>query len=220
MEALTMAPVGEVLSSVLPAGVTPVATGQDNPAMARARADVDAEKRRALMPAAPRVPKHFKAARFATWQPKGPSIEAARGVVQEWVRNVVGGRPSMVALVGPEGTSKSHLLACAAWDLYEAHAIRAEFVEWFVIADELRDLATAREARAALRKPDVLIVDECRPTSGTDFDAMELVKLSMWAYSHDQSVLLATNFASLKELMGGPAADRWGVVTVQGPSAR
>lgn len=168
----------------------------------------------------PAVPERYRDARWSTWEPKCDAIETARKAVELWVRAVAEGKHVMLALVGPKGTGKSHMLACAAHQLYEEHGIRAGFFEWFVVADQLRDIETAAKVRERLREARPLILDECRPTSNTDFDAIELAKLTMYAYSHLQSVLLATNWASLEELMGEPAADRYTIVPVIGPSAR
>ena len=168
----------------------------------------------------PDVPGRYRAARWATWQRKGKSVEAARKVVERWIADVADDRPSMVALIGPQGTSKSHLLACATWEILEVHEIRPDFHEWYVTVEQLRDLDTAKATRNALRKSKILVLDEARPTSSTDFDAMELAKIAMHAYAHEQSVLLATNWSSLSDLMGGPAADRFTVVAIAGPSAR
>lgn len=168
----------------------------------------------------PAVPERYRDARWSTWEPKCDAIETARQAVELWVQAVAEGKHVMVALIGPKGTSKSHLLACAAHQLYEEHGIRAGFFEWFVVADQLRDIETAAKVRERLREARPLILDECRPTSNTDFDAIELAKITMYAYSHLQSVLLATNWASLEELMGEPAADRYTIVPVIGPSAR
>ena len=168
----------------------------------------------------PAVPERYRDARWSTWEPKCDAIETARKAVELWVRTVAEGKHVMLALVGPKGTGKSHMLACAAHQLYEEHRIRAGFFEWFLVADQLRDIDTAAKVRERLREARPLILDECRPTSNTDFDAIELAKITMYAYSHMQSVLIATNWASLEELMGEPAADRYTIVPVIGPSAR
>src|SRR5690606_37264865 len=130
------------------------------------------------------------------------------------------GKHEMLALVGPKGTGKSHMLARGARQLHDERRSRAGFFEWFLAADQLREIDTAAEERERLREARPLILDECRPRSNTDFDAIELAKITMYAYSHLQSVLLATNWASLEELMGEPAADRYTIVPVIGPSAR
>lgn len=168
----------------------------------------------------PAVPRRYADARFATFQRKGPSIQSARTAVGEWIEDVVAGDAPMTALVGPKGTGKSHLLACAAWDLYETYGVYAACRRWYLVADALRDIETARATRDGLRGARVLILDEVRPTSGTDFDAMELAKIALWAYDERQAVLLATNWPTLEDLVGEPAADRFRIVNLDGDSAR
>src|SRR5690606_41784294 len=55
---------------------------------------------------------------------------------------------------------------------------------------------------------------------GTDFDAMELAKLAMQRYDNDSSILITCTWESLEGVMGEPAADRFAIVTLDGPSYR
>src|SRR5690606_37042594 len=99
----------------------------------------------------PAVPERYRDARWSTWEPKCDAIETARKAVELWVRTVAEGKHVMLALVGPKGTGKSHMLACAAHQLYEENRIRAGFFEWFLVADQLRDIDTAAKVRASAR---------------------------------------------------------------------
>jgi hypothetical protein len=181
----------------------------------------------------PRVPEKFLTVRFASTRQRTDvkGFDVALRAVQEWVRRVVTGTPSMLALIGPKGTSKSHLAYCAAWELYERHGVYTPCYAWYELVDELRGgrvdetPSGVREVSPAMVRHQwhstrFCIVDEARPTSGTDFDAMELAKFSMSRYDRNRSVLLTCNWATLGDLMGEPAADRYSQVTLVGPSYR
>lgn len=184
--------------------------------------------------APPSVPKRFRQVRWTDVQPRRDvqGWPAAVRAVQRWQEDVAAGRGNMLALIGPKGTSKTHLAACAAWWLYEEHNIRVPFyswpyelVEWLrggrIILSEhgTRELHPGH-VRQNLYDADALIIDEVRPTSGTDFDAMELAKLAMQRYDNDSSILITCNWESLEGVMGEPAADRFAIVTLDGPSYR
>lgn len=168
----------------------------------------------------PNVPKKFLNVRFSTSEDRGPQWRRAKAAVEMWINDVVAGRAPMLALVGPTGTGKSHLFYCAAWKLWLEHETFPAIFRWYEVVDELRDLETARKTRQRMREAKILMLDECRPTSGTDFDAVELAKISFAAYDNEQPVLLTCNWGSLAELAGEPAADRYTVVTLTGSSAR
>lgn len=170
--------------------------------------------------AIPSVPKKFLDVRFGTSEDRGPHWRRAKAAVLKWIEDTVAGGAPKLALVGPTGTGKSHLLYCAAWNLWEEHERFPAIFRWYEVVDDLRDLSIARQTRQRIRDAKILMLDECRPTSGTDFDALELAKISFAAYDNEQPVLLSCNWGSLAELMGEPAADRYTVVTIVGASAR
>jgi hypothetical protein len=184
--------------------------------------------------APPRVPERFLNVRFSSTvpRPEVQGFDAALAASQEWVRRVAVGEYLLLALIGEKGTSKSHLAFCAAWDLYDRHRIHVPCYSWcYQLGDELRGgrfdetPAGVREVspyqvRQQWHATRFCIVDECRPTSGTDFDAMELAKFSMQRYDHRRSALITCNWASLEELVGAPAADRFTQIKLVGPSFR
>lgn len=183
--------------------------------------------------APPHVPERFEHVRFEDTELRTDvdGFDAALEAVHEWIRRVVEGDPGRLALIGPKGVSKSHLAYCAAWELYEEHGIHVPCYPWYDMVDWLRsgrydETPTGiREVPPALirhrwHETKVCIVDEARPTSGTDFDAMELTKFSLNRYDRKRGVLLTCNWSSLGALIGEPAADRYTCITMVGPSYR
>ena len=182
---------------------------------------------------APSVPQKFRAVRFAETKPR-PEVKGyatAAKATKKWVRQVAGGEAPLLALVGPKGTSKTHLACCAAWALHEEHGIHVPFYSWYELVDWLRAgrFVTTEHGTRELPPSHVrqhvydtrmCIVDEARPTSGTDFDATELAKLSLQRYDSERALLLTCNSSSLDALMGAPAADRFAIAIMDGPSYR
>lgn len=174
-----------------------------------------------------RIPERFRSATLESYEPKNESQRTAKSAVGRWLRS--GG---MLALVGPTGTGKSHLLWAAVRSLYELGQHAGMVVRpWYRLADELRygrvDTAEAGsvERSSAYIRDSVfgakrLVIDEVRPTSGTSFDADELMKIAANAYDNMQHVLLTTNTNPLNELMGAPAASRFAYVVLVGPDGR
>lgn len=171
-----------------------------------------------------RIPARFWAATLAGYRQYSPSQAAALTAVQHWRDN--GG---MLAMVGATGTGKSHLLYAVARELFEAH--RGAFVRpWYGLVDQLRygvpiqTEAGGRTREAAEVRIDwwdapVVMLDEVRATSGTEFDAVELAKYSCHAYDQMRDVMITTN-TPLEELMGAPAASRYTQVVIDGPDGR
>lgn len=186
--------------------------------------------------AQPRVPARYRHARFETMDDLTDKIDgwlAAVTAVQAWTIDVIKGRPHMLALIGPQGTGKSHLAACAAWRLYEhgATGIWVAFHLWEELVDDLRygrvegneafaHEASGHEIRTRLMKQPAVILDDIEHTSGTEFDATELRKFSKNRYSHMRSALITGNWKDLADMIGAPAADRYSVVKLVGPSYR
>jgi hypothetical protein len=183
--------------------------------------------------APPHVPDKFLAVRFGNTEKRQDvkGYPAAMRAVHRWVEDIAAGRHYMLALVGETGTSKSHLASCAAWALYEEHNLHTPFYSWYDLVDWLRygrvDMTEhgAREVpaphiRQTWHDTRYCIVDEVRPTSGTDFDAVEMTKFSLQRYDRNRSVLLTCNWSSLGDMIGKHAADRYTVVTLDGPSYR
>lgn len=166
---------------------------------------------------APFVPKRFTAVRFENYAPETDSETRALRVVRRWVDLVAKGEGPMLALIGPQGTGKSHLLYAAAWTLHELQ-VRAWCCSWYKLADELRYGGPARygslamdshEHRSLLWRQPVILLDEVRPTAGTAFDDTELAKLACHCYDQQLPILLTTNVNPLAEVLGPPAASRF-----------
>lgn len=181
----------------------------------------------------PAVPERFVGVRFATTK-RRPDVDgftdAAKATLR-WVREIAAGDRPRLALIGGAGTGKSHLAYCAVWELFERHGIRMPCYSWYELVDQLRGGridATPSGSRevtpAAVRQSwfesPYCVVDEVRPTSGTDFDGQELAKFTMNRYDRSRAVLLTCNWSSLADLMGEPAADRYLQVKLSGSSYR
>lgn len=172
-----------------------------------------------------RVPKRFHASRFDTYVPKNESQVAALEATQQWVRDVLRGDYAMLALLGDTGTGKSHLLWSAAWALYEATGKLPYTIRWATtFADELRWGRSHNQPGAEVRRDwyaqPYSLIDEMRPTSGTDNDASELARYAMHCYEEMIPCLGTTNMGDLSLIMGIPAADRFSIVYVRGESQR
>lgn len=171
----------------------------------------------------PTVPRKFVDVRFASSvdRPEVAHYELALERSRQWAEMAAHGKAANLALIGPKGTSKSHLAYCAAWHLHEEYNVYASCFNWLKIAPELRwNTDDGYTLRRRLTEVPVLIMDEARPTSGTDFDAMELARISMVRYDDELPTFVTCNWESLEEVMGEPAADRFTQVVLQGPSFR
>lgn len=184
-------------------------------------------QRPALPP--PRVPERYEGVHFATTLDR-PDVEGwplGLEAAQEWARRVAAGESAMLALVGPKGTGKSHLAACAVWQLYEEHAIRVDCYLWEEVVNELRygrweggrEVSVA-EVRTRLWTRPIVWIDEIEATSGTDFDGIELRQFSKNRWAHRRSAIVTGNWEALKDMIGAAAADRYIEVKMVGPSFR
>lgn len=177
---------------------------------------------------APPIPPRFAEATLVTFDADTPALRAALAAVRQWGDRVLAGKPAMLALVGSQGTGKSHQLYAAARGLVAA-GVRVWHRPWYRLADELRyggaDAFTGTklepaDVRAALYRERVVLLDEVRPTAGTAFDDTELTKFACHAYDQCAAVLLTTNVSPLADVMGPPAASRFTQVTVVGADRR
>lgn len=187
------------------------------------------DTRRALV-----VPNRFRGASFDNYQADTPSQRTALKAVQQWVQHARNRNGLMLALIGPTGVGKSHLLYAAANTLLNGgYGVYAR--GWYRLADELRyggesPLALTRdgkpwpleahEVRALLWRQKIVLLDEVRPTAGTAFDDTELAKFACHAYDADLSVLLTTNVHPLADVMGPPAASRFTQLVIDGVDRR
>lgn len=187
------------------------------------------------------IPRRFEHASFQSFEPVTASQRAAAIAVRQWLADLEHG--PMLALVGSQGAGKSHLLYAAARELYtsldrmdakeraERRTVYPFVAPWYQLADQLRYGRTIQteggsreqapaEVRAALWGRPVVLLDEVRRTSGTDFDDSELAKFACHAYDQRIAVLLTTNVHPLADVMGPAAASRFAQVVIEGPDAR
>lgn len=187
------------------------------------------------------IPRRFAHATFDNFTPHTDPQRAALAAVRAWLEDLDNG--PMLALVGLQGTGKSHLLYAAvrqlsahldAMDPKERTQSRLTYpfvAPWYSLADALRygDVIqtqsgsrerSAHEVRSRLWERKVVLLDEVRRTSGTEFDDSELAKFACHAYDNRIAVLITTNVSPLENVMGPAAASRFAQVTVMGPDAR
>jgi len=172
------------------------------------------------------VPARFRNASLGSYEPRHPSQERALRAVRRWVEIVQDpdrqGEGPMLALIGPQGTGKSHLLYGAAKLLVAGEPQVVPYAApWYRLADRLRaGFEEGAAVRDRLWGARVAMIDEVRPTSGTNFDDTELAKYSCHAYDAIRPVMITTNVSPLDKVMGGPAASRFDVIKVEGPDYR
>lgn len=170
----------------------------------------------------PAVPKRFASVRFVTYLAETDTERMALKMAERWVAAVLKGGGPMLALVGVQGTGKSHLLYSAAWALYDGGRTCRPH-PWYLLADELRygrGGMEAHEIRTNLFAQRVLLLDEVRPTANTAFDDTELAKLACHAYDHEIPVILTTNVSPLDAVLGPAAASRFTQLTLVGRDRR
>ena len=179
-----------------------------------------------------RIPKRFWYSGFDNFAPRHPSQRAALAAVKSWLTLARKGQGPMMALVGAQGTGKSHLLYSAAHELLAPGVRGGVFVRrWYAFADELRygrtvtteaggRLREAAEIRRDWWAAAVCLIDEVRATSGTSFDDSELARFACHAYDEERAVLITTNVNPLADVIGAAAASRFVQVVVEGPDAR
>lgn len=214
---------------------------EQDPAKARAEMDTLAAANEpttcALTAAKPAIPARFAGARLAQFRDALPSIadmavrasqQAAFEAVTEWCRRVTAGEPAMLALMGPTGVGKSHLLYGAANALYHRN-VRVYVQPWYRLADALRyggqsawtgKTLEAHEIRMEIMDERVICLDDLRATAGTAFDDTELGKVILDAYDREAAMLITTNVSPLTELLSAPHASRFTQVTLTGPDRR
>lgn len=170
----------------------------------------------------------FQAATLDSYEPSTRAQSAALGYVRAWLERAKAGEGAMLALIGPQGTGKSHLLYGAGNALLDA-GLRLYGRPWYRLADELRYGGThpvtnraieAADVRAALWDFPIVLLDEVRPTASTAFDDTELAKFSCHAYDNKLAVLVTSNVWPLENVMGPAAASRYTQITIDGPDRR
>lgn len=181
---------------------------------------------------APYIAEKFAGATFATYlpDPAAPSQSAALEAVKQFCRKVHKGDDApLLALIGSTGTGKSHLLYAAAKALHDAG--RRVFTRpWYLLADQMRYGGPSlfnpqvqldpHQLRASLMKEPLVMLDEVRPTAGTDFDDTELAKIVCHAWDNGRAMLITTNVSPLAAVLGPAIASRFTQVTINGPDGR
>lgn len=174
------------------------------------------------------APKRFRDVRFDGYKPENDSEAYALKTMRRWVEVVQQGKFPMVALIGPQGTGKSHLLYAASWALLEAGVAHGTF-PWYRLADELRyggknpyngQAYEAHQMRAFVWERPIILLDEVRPTAGTAFDDTELAKLACHCYDNQIPVVLTTNVSPLSDVLGPAAASRFTQIVITGRDRR
>jgi DNA replication protein DnaC len=180
---------------------------------------------------APYIAAKFADSAFSTYRPDpaAPSQRAALEATKQFCRLVHAGESPMLALIGSTGTGKSHLLYSAAKVLHEAkHRVFSR--PWYLLADHLRwggpapyspyPMLESQQLRQAIMDERILMIDEVRPTAGTEFDDTELAKIVCHAWDNDRAVLITTNISPLTAVLGPAVASRFTQVTITGPDHR
>jgi len=175
------------------------------------------------------VPLRFRDATLDNFRTESDGQQSAREYVARWIVRARTTGDAMLALIGPVGCGKSHLLYAAANALVDTNT-HFYARPWYLLADELRYGGASsynperplepEEVRAQLRGSRVLLLDEVRHTAGTAFDDTELVKLACFAYDNKLSVLVTSNVRPLLDVMGPAAASRFRQVEMDGRDAR
>lgn len=175
------------------------------------------------------IPPRFRSASIDNYVPKTGGQIVARDAVQQWLELVADGEGAMLALIGPTGRGKSHLLYAAANALLD-RSLRCYARGWYKLADELRYGGAvpwspkirmdANEVRDLLFTQRVVLLDEVRPTAGTAFDDTELAKFACHAYDTMLPVMITTNVVDLETVMGPAAASRFTQLVIDGPDQR
>lgn len=174
------------------------------------------------------IPARFASVSLDSYEPATRTQRTALDATRFWLERAKAGEGCMLALIGPQGTGKSHLLYAAANALLD-HGTRLYARPWYRLADELRyggqhpvtnEELEADAVRRTLWKQKILLLDEVRPTAGTAFDDMELTKLACHCYDSRYPMLITSNVNPLADVMGGPAASRFTQIIIDGPDRR
>lgn len=176
----------------------------------------------------PYVAAKFVDASFDTYVPTSQSQHSALAATKDFCRRVELGEAPMLALIGSTGTGKSHLLYSAAKALH-ANGRRVFTRPWYMLADHLRyggpGLFSERrleshELRDAIMAEPIFMIDEVRPTAGTDFDDTELAKIVCRAWDNGRAMLITTNVSPLHAVLGPAVASRFTQIIITGPDHR
>lgn len=225
-------PIGEVVATVFEkAAKAFLDAKQTKPEdLSRLRLDPDEQPVAEIKIPAPYIAAKFVNAGFATYQPDpaAPSQLAAILAVKHFCRRAHAGEAPMLALIGSTGTGKSHLMYSAAKTLHAAgHRVFSR--PWYLLADQLRYGGPApftnqwlepEQLRVVLMGEPLLMIDEVRPTAGTDFDDTELAKIVCHAWDNGRAVLITTNVSPLTAVLGPAVASRFTQVIISGPDHR
>jgi DNA replication protein DnaC len=181
----------------------------------------------------PRIPSPYVADKFLTadfdsYAPKNSSQLSALAATKDFCKEIAAGRAPMLALIGSTGTGKSHLLYSAAKALHGS-GNRVFTRPWYLLADHLRyggpspfgsRRMESHELRDAIMAEPIFMIDEVRPTAGTDFDDTELAKIVCRAWDNGRAMLITTNVSPLAAVLGPAVASRFTQITITGPDHR
>lgn len=218
-------------------GETPLQDAIAEAALSRERVPADPTPVDAPRLAVPHIPARFASVTFDQFDPGRTretedrmSLRIALDASRKFVKRVGEQRAVMLALIGSEGTGKSHLLY-AAVNTLAARGVKIYSRPWYLLADELRyggenpytqhgPLDPYEVRRLFWRSSRVVFIDELRRTSATEFDEAELHKFSCWAYDQNLCVFLTSNVSPLADVMGPFAASRYVQLILTGDDQR
>jgi hypothetical protein len=170
----------------------------------------------------------FQATTLDAYEARTAKQSAALATVRAWLERAMKGEGGMLALIGPQGVGKSHLLYGAGNALLDADC-KLYGRAWYRLADELRyggkhpvtnrDIEPAG-VRSALWSYPIVLLDEVRATASTAFDDTEFAKFAAFAYDNKIAVVMTTNVWPLENVIGPAAASRFVQVGVDGPDRR
>lgn len=210
---------------------------EENPEKARAEMELLVEPEPTVTVPQPYVPARFahatlngfKAELAGRYTDSAASQRTALEAVLDWRRRVIAKEPAMLALIGPTGVGKSHLLYAAVRSLVGA-GVRVYSQPWYNLADSLRyggpsawdatKLLEAHAVRAEAKGERVICLDDVRPTAGTAFDDTELGKIILDAWDRESAMLITTNVSPLTTVISPPLASRFTQITVTGADRR
>lgn len=163
--------------------------------------------------------------RMESTQSQRTALEA----VLDWRRRVVAKEPAMLALIGPTGVGKSHLLYAAVRSLVK-EGIRVYSQPWYNLADSIRyggpsawnptKILEAHAIRTEVKGERIVCLDDVRPTAGTAFDDTELGKIILDAWDRQSAMLITTNVCPLTDVISPPLASRFTQVVMTGHDRR
>jgi chromosomal replication initiation ATPase DnaA len=182
-------------------------------------------------PSPPVIPRRFAMATVHDYQPRTPSQKLAKQAVVAWIKAAAEQKGVMLALVGPTGTGKSHLLYAAAKAVYELtgkRVVAGSWMSWF--SDAIRyggahpifqqQAVEGWEVRHVLTRAPTLLIDEIDQSAATEFDHTEIKKLAGVFYDDERPLFLTTNVSPLDVLVGPAVASRFEILTLDGPDHR